>query len=276
MRAQHKPLLVLWTIARCLRNEDRLAPYDEVETGFRNLLDRFSSRSLRSHYPFWHLGTERKLWEIRSNAAITTTSSGDAHVSSLRREDARAGFPARIYSALQSNESLALEIAWSLVEAHFPQSLHLDVFEAVGINPRFEYVWRRARNPEFSREVLAAYHDRCAVCGFAVRINGSRLALDATHIKWHCASGPDQVSNGLALCALHHRLFDAGAFTVSLRQRIVVASTVNGSGFEDTLERYRNTTLSKPSLETERPDPEFLAWHHREVFCSESGEEHHP
>ena len=213
----------------------------------------------------------------RSKATLRSARHrrGDALVTSLRREDARGGFPTELYSALQRDEALALEIAWSLVDAHFPPSLHLDLLDAVGISPKVECVWRRTRDSEFSRRVLDAYHNSCAVCGFAVRMNGGLLALDAAHIKWHCASGPDHVSNGIALCALHHRLFDAGAFTVSLEQQIAVAPTVGGSGFDETLERYRNKAFARPILEADSPDPEFLTWHHREVFGSDPAEEHH-
>src|SRR5437588_7846441 len=41
------------------------------------------------------------------------------------------------------------------------------------------------------------------------------VGLDAAHIRWHQAGGPDREGNGLALCVLHHKLFDLGAFTVS-------------------------------------------------------------
>lgn len=34
------------------------------------------------------------------------------------------------------------------------------------------------------------------------------------HIKWPQYGGPDGVNNGLALCSLQGRLFDAGAFTL--------------------------------------------------------------
>src|SRR5436189_6378643 len=35
------------------------------------------------------------------------------------------------------------------------------------------------------------------------------------HIRWHQAGGPDIENNGLALCVLHHKTFDLGAFTLS-------------------------------------------------------------
>ena len=38
--------------------------------------------------------------------------------------------------------------------------------------------------------------------------------MTAAHIKWFQARGQDVVPNGLALCSLHHKIFDLGAFTV--------------------------------------------------------------
>ncbi len=49
---------------------------------------------------------------------------------------------------------------------------------------------------------LQAYQS--VVCGFNVRIADSLVALEAAHIKWHQAGGPDMEYNGIALCSLHH------------------------------------------------------------------------
>jgi len=87
--------------------------------------------------------------------------------------------------------------------------------------------------------VLSAYDYACAVCGFALRQGNEPVALEAAHIKWHEARGPDLVRNALSLCALHHRLFDKGAFAVSPGMRVIVAKNVTGSGFEEALGRFR-------------------------------------
>jgi hypothetical protein len=49
---------------------------------------------------------------------------------------------------------------------------------------------------------------------FSVIASPLSVALDAAHIRWHQAGGPDEEANGLALRVLHHKLFDLGAFTV--------------------------------------------------------------
>ena len=48
----------------------------------------------------------------------------------------------------------------------------------------------------------------CCVCGFSLRLVDGLIGVDAAHIQWHSHGGPDEVPNGLALCALYHRLLD--------------------------------------------------------------------
>ena len=54
------------------------------------------------------------------------------------------------------------------------------------------------------------------------------VALEAAHIKWRQAGGPDLEVNGLALCSLHHKLFDRGAFTLSNQLVILVSDDAHG------------------------------------------------
>ena len=266
-RAPNKPLLTLWAIGRCLRGEERMAPYRDAEQALTRLLARFGRPRKRVHpeFPFWRLRNDG-VWEVRGTGHITEGPGGDVHVNSLRREDAHGGFPPEVFAALKANEVLAVEIAYSLVDAHFPPTLHEDVLKAVGIDSGFQYVRRRPRDSAFSQSVMAAYDHRCAVCAFAVRLDGAPVALEGAHIRWHRARGPDEVRNGLALCVLHHRLFDAGAFTLSLDRRIVVATSASGAGFDDTLGRFHLRAVSRPVRDDDLPDPRFLTWHHREVF----------
>lgn len=288
-RAPNKPLLALWAIGRCLRNEGRLASYDTVARELGELLRRFGPprKSVNPDLPFWHLRNDG-VWDIPESDRITQTGSGHAHIASLRREDARGGLPHYIFSALRKDRATALDIAYSLVEAHFPGTLHDDVLRAVGIDSgvpisagmdfglmegraagmEFEHVQRRSRNPVFARAVLDAYGDRCAVCAFAVRLHDAPVALDAAHIRWHRAGGRDRdkIGNGLALCTLHHRLFDAGAFTLSPKYTVVVSPAAAGPGTDSSLGQFSRRPILLPRRTEDYPDFKSLRWHHREVF----------
>ena len=118
-------------------------------------------------------------------------------------------------------------VSTSLVAAYFPVTIHDSILEATPIPAEMsvaseveqgvEYVItrRRRRDPAFRGLRLAACFERCAVCAFGGRLDDKPVALEAAHIKWQEANGPSVVSNWLALCALHHRLFDAGTFTLA-------------------------------------------------------------
>jgi len=106
-----------------------------------------------------------------------------------------------------------------VLDAHFPESIRQDVLDAVGLslepsNTAAGEAATRRRDPAFRDKVLLAYEYRCCVCGHDLRLKQQIIALEAAHIKWFQAGGPDVEQNGLALCSLHHKVFDLGAFTI--------------------------------------------------------------
>jgi len=83
------------------------------------------------------------------------------------------------------------------------------VADAKAIDIRRQYVTtqtkRRLHQARFRLEVLRAYGERCAVCQLP-----SAVLLEAAHIVPDKEeAGVASVTNGLALCRLHHGLFDA-------------------------------------------------------------------
>jgi putative restriction endonuclease len=154
-----------------------------------------------------------------------------------------------------------------LLVERFPESLHPDILEAVGLTLDAGPFTRRKRDPHFRQRVLTAYEYRCAVCGFGVRLGSVPVALDAAHIRWVQAQGPDEERNGLALCVLHHKLFDLGAFTLEPGGCLIISEQAHGSaGFDDSLMRHHGGQVRWSQRPEWHPDPEFLAWHGREVF----------
>ena len=279
-RAPHKPLLALWAIGRCLRGEPRLAPYQLVDRELRGLLRRFGPhrRVIHTEDPFWRMQRD-DVWEVDRPKLVRTNRDGGAAKSDLKHHQIRGGLTEDDYETLQSDPWLARRVADHLVANHFPRSLHDAVLEATSIqvDPSLEsdsrdgedrvVVRRRRRDPAFRADVLEAYGSRCAVCEFAICHLDAPLALEAAHIKWHEAKGPDTVANGLALCALHHDLFDSGAFTLVPELRVLVADSVRGAGVETALRRYHGEPLRAPPRGGfPKPAPEFLVWHRSEVF----------
>ena len=217
-RAPHKPLLVLYAIGKLLRAESRLIAYSDVEEKLGKLLQEFGpwKSSNRPEFPFWRLRND-EVWEVSDADKIRQTKSGDAYIIDLRRYKVSGGFPEPIDLLLRNDPKLAFEIIQNLLDAHFPDSLHGDILQTVGIEFPIQISKRKKRDPDFRENVLKAYEYKCAVCGFDVKLRCQPVALSAAHIKWHQAGGPDTEVNGLALCVLHHKLFDRGAFMLSNR-----------------------------------------------------------
>jgi putative restriction endonuclease len=118
----------------------------------------------------------------------------------------------------------------------------------------------------FRAAVLEAYLAECCVYGFSLRLVDGLIGVDAAHIRWHAHGGPDEVSNGLALCALHHRLLEHGAITVGEDLRVRVTRSVAGSSARGLLEETDGQEIRLPVDPQLYPNPGHLHWHHREVF----------
>lgn len=75
---------------------------------------------------------------------------------------------------------------------------------------------RKLRDNSFRRRVLTAYHYQCAFCSLQLDL------VDAAHIvpvSDECST--DETANGVALCALHHRAYDACYITFDEQYRVV-------------------------------------------------------
>ena len=182
----------------------------------------------------------------------------------------RGLFTEEVASRLQADPSLASEIIWQLLEVHFTDRLPKPILDSAGIELTSRGIIRKKRASNFRANVLEAYEYRCAVCGFDVRLRQKAIALEAAHIKWYRAEGPDEVVNGVALCSLHHELFDRGAFTLSNDLNILVSKDAKGTtGLDEWLMRFHGEKLSLPQWQIYYPNENFTRWHFKEVFKGE-------
>ena len=107
------------------------------------------------------------------------------------------------------------------------------------------------------------------MCGFDVRLGNQLVALEAGHIMWHQAGGPDTENNGLALCTMHHKLFDRGVFTISDSMTVMVSEDAHGSkGFQEWVMAFHGKKINPPLRDYYFPDEQFVTWHVKEVFQS--------
>lgn len=125
---------------------------------------------------------------------------------------------------------------------------------------------RRLHQPVFASQVMIAYETRCAVCSLA-----HRTLLDAAHIVPDSEPGGDPiVTNGLALCKMHHAAYDANVlgitphYDVEIHRRLL--DEIDGPMLLHGLQEHHGKPLMRlPKRRSDRPDPDRLL-HRYESF----------
>lgn len=263
VRAPHKPLLLLMYLTRLANGIKAPLPFSKVEEPLRELLQEFGPprKSYHPEEPFARL-TNDGIW-ILDKSVITT---GSISISELREVDPAGQLSPELLHAFESNRGLLEECIELLLEDNFPESIHEEIKSALGYTTEGIFVRRSKRDASFRHKVLLAYEYSCAVCGFNLRIKHAPAGVEAAHIRWHAMNGPDEVSNGLALCTMHHKLFDLGAMTVNSNIQVVVSSLTNGTGKEWWLTPFEGKEIRRPQAKYPLPEEAFLSWHEKEVF----------
>lgn len=137
--------------------------------------------------------------------------------------------------------------------------------------PRRAYITatfrRRLHQVAFRERVIRAYRERCALC----RLGYAEL-LDAAHIIPDSdLEGEPLVSNGLALCKLHHAAFDRFFFAVRPDYMIEVRPSIlaesDGPMLIVGLQQIHGARIELPLRITDQPDPQRLARRY-EAFLS--------
>ena len=129
-----------------------------------------------------------------------------------------------------------------------------------GIERRYNLVTARQRlhQPLFRARVLHAYSRRCAIC----RLPFAEL-LDAAHIKSDSQGGSAAVSNGLALCRIHHGAFDTNILGITPDYQVAIKDSVldtfDGPTLQHALKEMHGSTLAHlPTHRSELPDRSLL------------------
>ena len=241
----------------------------EVEEKLVGLLAEFGPyrKSYHPEYPFMRLRNDG-IWDIEGpNEALPVQQHLDAKKSLLRKHHVNGGLKEEIYTYLSNDRKLFSEIVAIILNGNFPETIHEDILQSVGIEMgRIAHIGT-VRDPRFRERILRAYEYQCAVCGYNVRVGNFPVGLEAAHIKWFQAGGPDVEQNGLALCSLHHKLFDRGVFTIQRELKVQVSEDANGTkGLTEWLLAFNGKAIKPPQRPTYYPQPEYLHWHDREVF----------
>lgn len=94
---------------------------------------------------------------------------------------------------------------------------------------------------------------------------GGRAEVDAAHIRPVEASGPDILSNGIALSGTAQWMFDRGLIGLSDDLDILISCQANDPGSIQGLLKKTGKAIV-PGRVLERPHPQFLRWHRENCF----------
>lgn len=116
----------------------------------------------------------------------------------------------------------------------------------------------RLHQPVFRSQVLHAYGGRCSLC----RLDYSAL-LDAAHILSDSDGGQPVVTNGIAMCKLHHSAFDNRIVGIDPDYRIQVREDVlikeDGPTLQHSIKALHGDNITLPSQRAARPNRDLLA-----------------
>lgn len=269
-RSPHKPLLVLLTLGQLVATGSSALAWPATAQRLADLIRDYGPPSTaapvqRAAYPFTRLRSD-EIWTLDHDVPLD-------RVQPLATKQVVGRLAPALENALRDPE-IAAAAARQLVEAEFPPTIAPDVLMAVGLDPDTILTATgpaaapRRRSGSWTAAVLTAWNRQCAFCGFDGQLGAATVGVEAAHIRWFTFEGPDELDNGLALCSLHHKLFDRGALGLTLEDdlRIAVSKdfTSRTSAGKTIYDLHHRRLLPRPG--TTPPADAHIAWHTREVF----------
>ncbi|GAB3436839.1 HNH endonuclease [Actinophytocola sediminis] len=228
-----------------------------------------STPAQRAAYPFTRLRSD-KIWTLDRDVPMD-------RVQPLTATRVVGQLAPPLENALRDPKT-ASAAARQLVEAEFPPTIAPDVLLAVGLDPDTvltspeQVTAPRKRQRSWSAAILTAWNRQCAFCGFDGQLGATTVGIEAAHIRWFNFDGPDSPDNGLALCSLHHKLFDHGALGLhpepgeGLRITVSASFTSRTTAGQTVYELHKRQLQPRPG--TTPPTAAHINWHTRQVFKS--------
>ncbi|RPE33397.1 phosphorothioated DNA-binding restriction endonuclease [Kitasatospora cineracea] len=290
-RAPHKPLLLLWLVDRFAASGNSETRYEEVAEPVGRLIAQYTAAvstpdGERAALPFRLLETElwaatdafsqplpeqashRRLLDLGARGRLRPAVEellGDRRVRDRVRtlllaeaigSDTGTGTGSNTGTSADTSAGSSSTLEQSVRDA-LPPAEH-----------RYRQETRRVRDSRFARAVLPLYGNACAVCGFSGRIGPAPVGVEAAHVHGHADGGPDVVQNGIALCALHHALFDQGVLGLTEHLTIMVSPhfTHTGDHRGPAVTALAGLPVRLPADPGHRLAPQYVAWHTEHVF----------
>lgn len=164
-----------------------------------------------------------------------------------------------LFAGVSFNEKDDFEIKDLLASAKYGLAQE-DAFIPTGIKDArtriLSSIVRRQGQPAFRKQLLTAYHRRCAITGCPVE-----SVLEAAHIVPYKGETTNHPGNGILLRADFHTLFDLRLIAIDeVKMRLLVSPKLNGTDYEN----YRGKEIRMPKAPSEQPSREALEQHRSE------------
>jgi putative restriction endonuclease len=270
----------LWLFGQFAATGNSAASYQQAEEPVSQLINDFgppvasAAARQRAAMPFVHL--ERDLWDLRDATGREIGPDAPERRAWLLDHGAVGRLRAPVERLLAHPKTLAAAVRL-LLDLNFTPVLaelicaavDLDVsaLDLAGNGGPSPAARLRPRRRGFAEEVLRAYAYQCAMCGFDGALGRYPVGIEAAHVRWHSQQGPDELANALALCALHHALFDLGVLGITEDRRIRVSSLYvarNEAGVA--VDALADKPLLIPRPHQPTVDVVYVSWHHQQVF----------
>ena len=267
-RAPHKPLLLLYALGKW-SNGHRAFEWRNCKKDFGALIEQFGgSAKAEVSNPFARLRNDLdgKLWIVEGELVLG--ASDNPSVRALNENNNIARFHPDFEKELANRGAFDTLVNQLLVE-HFSETQFEDILMACGLaSEEVVYSKRSKRDPEFRQSVLDAYGHQCAICKYDIQFRTKIIGVEAAHLQWHNSNGPDQVTNGLALCSIHHKLLDYGAIGFNDNLELIAAKGLNGSKdqLDHLIYRHEGRQIVLPRNSMEEPSVEYVRWQRKEIF----------
>lgn len=123
------------------------------------------------------------------------------------------------------------------------------------------------RSSAFRQIVVPSYDYCCAICGIRIITPEGRSAAEAAHIIPWSRSYNDDPRNGVALCGLHHWVFDQGLLTITPSYNVQISPLVDDQpSANHALLAFARQSIQLPNQVHLYPDPIALKWHYEHVY----------
>ncbi len=285
-RAPHKPLLLLWLFGRYELNGTSRVGYSEAEQPVSALINDFGppvrragAAARRAAMPFVHL--ERSLWTLHDAQGAPLGPGIRDDSATLHRAEAVGGLHPDVERLFREDPEALSAAVRLLLDRHFTPTLEPAICDQVGLGlpgpgeavaaeppaAEFRHSRRRVRGSGFADIVLRAFAYTCAMCGYDGALGRRPVGLEAAHVRWHSQGGPDDLENALALCSLHHALFDFGVLGITEDRTVRVSPLYSaGSPAGQAVTALRDAPVALPDRRLSPISYDFLHWHDRQVF----------